>query len=156
MRNPVRRWSSRILRSRWTLFLVVFTASGCTALSYVAPITGELRNLSDEECSQSLSTAVVASLQKQGETPEDAADATGRALRIFSRRTNQDFLEAASSSGASYWFSFKPQKSGCLLRLYGRHKPSGATTTNTFTYYAKRPLTGCSCSWELPDNSSTP
>jgi len=129
--------------------------SGCAALSYVAPIDGELDNLSDAACSQSLSTEVVAALEKQGETPEDAEDAAGRALRILARRRGPDLLEAASSSGVSYWFDFKPLKPGCLLRLYGRQKASGATTTNTITYFANRPLAGCTCSWNLAIDNTT-
>ena len=91
----------------------------------------------------------------QGETPEDATDAAGRAIRSLAIRREPTQFAAASSSGVSYWFIFEPRRSGCLLKLYERHK-GGAVTTNTITYYARRPVTACTCSWVLESESSYP
>ncbi len=88
-----------------------------------------------------------------GETPEDATGAANRAVRIFPFQSETTQFEAASSSGASYWFSFEPRRSGCLLKLFERHK-GGATMTNTVTYYARRQLTACT--WILVHESDYP
>jgi hypothetical protein len=139
------------------LGVMAASLSGCAALAWVAPLYGDLKNLSDPACSRSFSTELVAALKSQGETPEDAADAAGRALRIFSSISSKDepeHFEAASSSGVSYWFNFEPKKSGCLLRMYGRQK-DGGTSWNTATYYDKRQLAGCTCTWNFVIDNST-
>lgn len=76
--------------------------SGCSVLAWVAPLSGQLSNFADPACSQSFSTELVAALQEQGETPEDARAAANRALRMFSHHPEAERFEAASSSGVSY------------------------------------------------------
>jgi len=138
----------------WVLALVAATLSGCSALSWVAPLYGQLSNYADPVCAQSFSTELLAALKGQGETAEDATDAAGRALRIFSRKGEPEQFEAASSSGVSYWFDFEPKTGGCRLRLYARQK-GGAITSNTITYYAKRQMTGCICKWNVIVSNGT-
>jgi len=127
--------------------------AGCSALSWVAPLSGQLDNFSDPVCSKSFSTELVSALEAQGETPEDAQGAANRALRLFPLERDPKRFVAASSSGVSYWFIFEPKTDGCLLKLYARQK-SGSTVSNTITYFAKRRLNGCICTWDLVIESS--
>jgi hypothetical protein len=136
------------------LALVTVSVSSCAVLAWVAPLYGAVSNFADPACSQSFSTELIAALKQQGETPEDAADAAGRAVRTFSREGEPEHFLAASSSGVSYWFDFEPKRSGCMLRLYGRQK-GDTTEWNTMTYYAKRQMAACTCKWNLVSESSS-
>jgi hypothetical protein len=153
---PARHVSSAVSFLGLTLLaLSAVSVSGCAALSYVFPLYGEITNASNPACASSLATETKAALQKQGETPEDSTGAANRAARSIARLREPTQFEAASSSVISYWFNFEPRHSGCLLKLFEIHK-GGAVKTNTITYYAKRPLTGCTCGWAYVHESSYP
>jgi hypothetical protein len=151
---PPRRVSSAV--SLLGLALLAVSLSGCLVLSYVFPLFGEITNASDPACTSSLATETKAALEQRGETPEDATGAANRAAQSIARQQDLPIqFEAASSSGVSYWFGFQPRPSGCLLQLFEIHK-GGVVKTNTITYYAKRPLTGCTCGWAYVHESSYP
>jgi hypothetical protein len=133
-----------------TLLLTPALFSGCAVMSRVAPVYGEVQNLSDPACFQSFSSQLASALEEQGEKPADAAAAAGRAVRFIPYRDrlfSGPFFEAASASGVSYGGYLEPRNSGaCVLRLYERRK-EGAVVDNTITFFATRHLETCTCSW---------
>jgi hypothetical protein len=131
------------------------SVSGCAAVSWLTPLLATVSNLSEAACSRSFSAAVASSLEQQGETPEEATVAASRALRLLPLSAEPYHFEAASNSGVTYEFLFQPRKSNrCVLRLYERQK-NGATVSNTFTYFATRDLSDCSCDWILDYSKTT-
>jgi hypothetical protein len=136
------------------LLLTPALLSGCAVVSWVAPVFGEIENLSDPECSSSLSSQLASALEEQGETPEDAASAAARTVRLLPHQTVPLF-EAASASGVTYGWKLEPRNSGpCILRIYERRK-GGTVVDNTITYFATRHLKSCTCSWAYYSEQTT-
>ena len=151
----LRRGSGRIWLALLVLGVAAASVSGCAAASWLAPLYATVSNLSDAACSRSFSAAVASSLEQQGETPEEATAAASRALRLLPLSEERYRFEAASNSGVSYGFLLQPRKSNrCVLRLYERQK-NGATISNTFTYFATRDLSDCSCDWVVDYSKTT-
>jgi hypothetical protein len=141
-----------------TLLLTAALLSGCAVISRVAPVFGEIQNLSDPECFHSFSSQLASALEEQGETPEDSAAAAGRAARLLpyqDRVFSGPFFQAVSVSGISYGGYLEPRNSGaCVLRLYERRK-EGAVVQNTITFFATRHLESCTCSWVVYSERTT-
>jgi|GEM_PF-894945 len=136
------------------LLLTPALLSGCAVVSWVAPVYGEIENLSDPECSSSLSSQLASALEEQGETPDDAARAAARTVRLLPYR-NVPLFEAASASGVTYGWNLAPRNSGeCVLRIYERRK-DGAVVDNTVNFFATRRLKGCTCSWVYYSEQTT-
>jgi hypothetical protein len=134
-----RSWARRdaIVRVRLVVCLLPF-AAGCAS---VAQIT----NLPDPGCRQSLTGALAAVLQAQGETPQVAAnlaESTATALEAMNLGP-RPFLVAAPS-GVDYSFFVERKGSSCVLRLYGRQK-GFVSYTNDISYIATEPLAPCEC-----------
>jgi hypothetical protein len=123
----------------WVLLVCLLPfAAGCAS---VAQIT----TLSDPGCHQSLTGALAAVLQAQGETPRVArelADSTAAALQAMNPGP-RPFLIAAPS-GVDYSFFVQRKGSSCILRLYGRQK-GFVSYTNNISYIATEPLAPCEC-----------
>jgi hypothetical protein len=136
------------------LLLIPTLLSGCAFMSRVAPVYGEIENLSDPACLSSFSSQLASALEEQGEKPEDAKGAAGRTARLMPYRDRLDldsgppFFEAASASGIIYGGYLEPRNSGaCVMRIYERRKEGGAYAQNTITFLATRTLKSCTCSW---------
>jgi len=73
-RPLTRGWRSpaRSLPRLALLVLMAAAVCGGSALSWVAPLRGQLSNFSDPVCAQSFSAELLAALEEQGETPEAA------------------------------------------------------------------------------------
>jgi hypothetical protein len=140
------------------LLLMVALLSGCAFMSRVAPVYGEVENLSDPECLSSFSSQLASALEEQGEKPDDAAGAAARAVRLIpyqDRLFSGPFFQAVSASGTTYGGYLEPRNSGaCVLRLYERRKESGAYVQNTITFFATRRLKSCTCSWVVYSEST--
>lgn len=121
------------------LLALTVLLSGCTTV-------GQVRNLEDPACRQSLESGVAQILLAQGEN-------AGEAERLAQRTVSALYLSPdgprpfalAANSGTDYHFIVQPTRTLCQLRLYGRVR--GFTrVTNNLTWIESRPLVGCECS----------
>lgn len=155
--SGVPSWRYRLALA--ALLLISALLSGCAFMSRVAPVYGEVQNLSDPACSQSFSSQLASALEEQGEKPEDAAAAAARTVRLLPYRDpvfSRPVFESASASGIIYGGYLEPRNSGaCVLRLYERRKENGAYVQNTITFLATRTLKSCTCSWTWYSEQTT-
>jgi hypothetical protein len=102
-------------------------------------------DLSSDRCANDLATQLSDVLFTQGESRRIADDLADEATAsLASGSSSPVSFFAASPSDVEYGFSIHHTSRGCLLRLYYRRRP-GSEVTNTLTYIATRPLTGCTC-----------
>lgn len=154
--SDVPSWRHRLALA--ALLLISALLSGCAVMSRVAPVYGEVQNLSNPACSQSFSSQLASALEEQGEKPEDAAAAAARTVRLLPYRDpvfSRPVFESAPASGTIYGGYLEPRNSGtCVLRLYERRKADGAVVQNTITFFATRTLESCTCSWVVYTEST--
>jgi hypothetical protein len=140
-------WNSGLLRCILSGARRGVAAAGALAaiLQLGCATVAQIPNLSEEPCARRFESQLSSILAAQGEKPEDA-DALARRTRTSLTLRNlgpRPFLVSAPS-GADYSFFVQEKRSGCLLRLYRRHK-GFASYTNNLTYIATRPLPDCLC-----------
>jgi hypothetical protein len=117
---------------------IAFATVGCTSMA-------QLSNLADPSCATEFEDQLGSILVQQGENPEGATPLASQSRRALAFRSlgPRPFL-VSSSSGADYTFFIQAERSGCLLRLYGRRK-GFVSYTNNLTYIDTRPLPACAC-----------
>jgi hypothetical protein len=105
----------------------------------------QLSNLADPSCATEFEGQLGSILIEQGEKPEVATPLASHSRRALAIRSfgPRPFL-VSSPSGTDYTFFVQAERSGCLLRLYGRRK-GFMSYTNNLTYIDTRPLPACAC-----------